>query len=173
MTHDIDEMEELINLLNEGEKPIGKRGRRAVLSRDQVDYIQSEPKSLRALAKELDVSPTTIQRAREHGYRTAAENGAHSYVPNTDRRRLHPDELRAVAESNKPASEVAAEFNISRAYVYILRKKFNGLKPRPPLPHEVIQDIITSELDNDALARRYSISSTIVRLVRRDFGDKT
>lgn len=167
-------IEELINGLNEFEKPIGKRGRPAKLSRAQVEHVQTHELSTRKMAKEMGVSPATIQRAREHGYRTAAENGAHSYVTRApDRRRLHPDELRAIAEDTRPASKVAAEYNISRAYVYTLRTKFNG--PPPPkglLPQEVIDYIVTSHMDNEALARRFDLSPTIVRLVRRDYGEQ-
>jgi len=68
---------------------------------------------------------------------------------------------------------VAAEYNITRAYVYMLRTKFNGPpKPKGPLPDEVIEFIVNSDADNEVLARRFDLSPTIVRLVRRDYGGK-
>lgn len=170
---DFDPMEELIAELNEGEKPIGKKGRRAVLSRAQIENIQDDERPVAVIAKELDVSVSTIHRAKHHGYRTAAENGAHSYrLPH---QKQMPEEQRvAIAKDPRPAKDVANEYNVTRSYVYMLRTKYNGPPPeKGPLPEEVMNEILTSELDNEAVARRLSISPTIVRLIRRDYGGRT
>src|SRR6478735_7207490 len=146
---EFDPMAELLAEINEGEKPIGKRGRRAVLSRDQVENIRGDERPLADIAEELGVSKSTVHRAKAHTYRTAAENGAHSYrLPH--QRQMPAEQQREVAADPRPAAQVAAEYNITRAYVYMLRTKFNGPpKPKGPLPDEVIEFIVNSDADNE------------------------
>jgi len=148
------------------EKRIVKRGRPARLSRDQVEYIRGDQRKNSALAEELGVSPATIARARTQGYVTADEDGAHSYSWNKHGR-LTDDDKQTIAADPSPAAMVAKTYNVSQSYVYAIRREFGMDRRRQsPLPPEVMNEIITSELPSERLASLLGVSIAVVEYVR-------
>jgi plasmid maintenance system antidote protein VapI len=156
-----------------------KLGRKAKLTRTQVDEILLSNDMAINLAVRFDVSVSTIVRARRHQYVTADEQGHHKYRKTRQGRKLATgdqldDDTRAkIAADPSPALNVAKVYGVSRSYVYHLRTQYgtNDMTGRRgPLPPEAIQEIRKSELDDAELAQILDLSVAVVRAVRGQHG---
>lgn len=160
---------------SEAPKLVGKRGRRASLTRAQVETIKLDTRPNDIIAMVYGVSPATVYRAKHHDYRTAEEDGAHSYVPSPRGRRLksgrvlEKEERAAIAADLSPAKQVAHAYGVSVSYVYKIRHEHgtsNDRRRQLPLPREVIDAIKASELGDDELSALFDISVIVVRDIR-------
>ncbi|QIG66875.1 hypothetical protein EVB41_045 [Rhizobium phage RHph_TM3_14A] len=176
MNNEEEMLESILSSLQEVPKRLhGKRGRPALLTRAQVDEILLSSQPVDVLALQYGVSVSTILRAKNHGYITAEEDGAHSYFHRTRGRRMLDgstldEETRArIAADMSPAADVARTYGVSRSYVYNLRARYgtsSDIRRRGPLPREVIEEIHKSDLEDEKLAHLFNLSVAVVRAVR-------
>lgn len=167
------ETDNILSEIAQSLQPPAKAGRPAKLTRSQVDSILLSEKPLDVLALEYGVSVSTILRAKQHGYVTKDEQGAHSYIKRARGRRIAngvelSEEMRKrIAADPASAATVAGAFGVTVSYVYNQRHKYKTTRTGTPLPREVMERINTSHLDDAALAQLLALSEAIVKAVRR------
>lgn len=174
----LDDIMSSLQEATEAPKLIGKRGRRASLTRAQVETIKLDTRPNDIIAMVYGVSPATVYRAKHHDYRTAEEDGAHSYMPTTRGRRLKSghvlgdEERAAIAADLSPAKQVAHAYGVSVSYVYKIRHELgtsNDRRRQTPLPREVIDAIRASEVGDDELAQLFDLSPLVVKSIRSGY----